>query len=928
MTAVPKPLKFLSPHYDSIKTFYKSKMSTSHPYRKLLADILSVLAMTMGSEGARECLHFKLEGNMENISDWGHEYIRSLAGEIGTEWNERMEKSEEELPDSALSDLLILVKQIVPFNLRHNAEAEAVDLLLEIGRLNMLTNSKELLSLSNIGNSNIAMTDNDNSTTSISSLQLDEASTNRVCAYLLKCADYVGDRDEELQCYTTVYQIYFSQQDYTNALRVTLRMGGNKEELYINEIFTKCTDNGTKRQLAYILGRHRVNYRTNDDTLDAIIGNSTLSELYNALGRDLDVLEPKTPEDIYKTHLAGDTRTSETSDKPDSAKNNLASTFVNAFVNAGFGTDKLMTPENSTWVYKNKDHGQISASASLGMVHLWNDNQLSTLDKFLYATEDTVKAGAYLGIGLCCIGTRNLDADPAFALLSEHISEGNTSTNTARVSATLGLALAYAGSRREEIASLMIPAIQDSTPNASFELACISALGVGLVYVGSGNDEYASIIADRLMSCTETEGNQAIARHMALGLGLLFLGLENDADPMLEIMDTIELPIGRVAHVIVQSCAFAATGNVLHIQRLLRTCAEHPEMEDKEKQEKAVAERNEQEARARLASTSNAGGNTTTASTTASGTNAAPTDTNANKDVSGKYMYQSVSVLGLALVAMGEELSVQLAGRMADHLLQYGDTAVRRVVPLALALCHISDPQYEIVDVLSKLSHDPNEETAQSAIFAMGIVGAGTNNSRIAGLLRTLATFYRNEADHLFIVRIAQGLLHMGKGLVTINPFHSDRLLTSPVALAGLLATIVCGLDFKATIHGKHTHLLYCLATAMQPRFVSTVDETGKQLQIEVRVGQAVETVGQAGRPKTITGFQTHTTPVLMGVHDRTELADDSYLTLTNVLEGVVVLRVNPAAKARKAAEEEAKEKERKAKLTGVRATRSDLTWG
>ncbi len=163
---------------------------------------------------------------------------------------------------------------------------------------------------------------------------------------------------------------------------------------------------------------------------------------------------------------------------------------------------------------------------------------------------------------------------------------------------------------------------------------------------------------------------------------------------------------------------------------------------------------------------------------------------------------------------------------------------------------------------------------------------------------------------------------------MTINPFHSDRLLLSPVALGGVLTAVLCGLDFKATLHGKHPHLLYGFAAAMQPRFVSTVDESGKPLQVEVRVGQAVETVGQAGRPKTITGFQTHTTPVLMGVHDRTELADDTYTPLTTVVEGVVVLRVNLAAKARKAAEEEAaKEKERRIKV-GKATTRSDLTWG
>jgi 26S proteasome regulatory subunit N1 len=43
----------------------------------------------------------------------------------------------------------------------------------------------------------------------------------------------------------------------------------------------------------------------------------------------------------------------------DSARANLAGTFVNAFVNAGFGNDKLMVEaeEGNSWIYKNKEHG-------------------------------------------------------------------------------------------------------------------------------------------------------------------------------------------------------------------------------------------------------------------------------------------------------------------------------------------------------------------------------------------------------------------------------------------------------------------------------------------------------------------------------------------------------------------------------------------
>jgi 26S proteasome regulatory subunit N1 len=77
----------------------------------------------------------------------------------------------------------------------------------------------------------------------------------------------------------------------------------------------------------------------------------------------------------------------------------------------------------------------------------------------------------------------------------------------------------------------------------------------------------------------------------------------------------------------------------------------------------------------------------------------------------------------------------------------------------------------------------------------------------------------------------------------------------------------------------------------MAPRFLITLDEELKPLTVNVRVGQAVDIVGQAGRPKTITGWQTQSTPVLLAHGERAELEDEKYLALTNVLEGVVILR-------------------------------------
>jgi len=78
----------------------------------------------------------------------------------------------------------------------------------------------------------------------------------------------------------------------------------------------------------------------------------------------------------------------------DSARQNLASTFVNAFVNAGFGTDKLMTgaEDGTSWIYKNKDHGMMSAAASLGVILLWDvEVGLTQIDKYLYSSEEYIK---------------------------------------------------------------------------------------------------------------------------------------------------------------------------------------------------------------------------------------------------------------------------------------------------------------------------------------------------------------------------------------------------------------------------------------------------------------------------------------------------------------------------------------------------------
>ncbi|KAK8647260.1 hypothetical protein V6N13_121007 [Hibiscus sabdariffa] len=379
---------------------------------------------------------------------------------------------------------------------------------------------------------------------------------------------------------------------------------------HIISAFTSCDDLLKKKQFCYILARHGKYLKLDDymcqDSHDRIllsdiINNATLSESYLTLARDVEVMEPKSPEDIYKVHLLDDRAIAGAS--VDSARQNLAATFVNAFVNAGFGQDKLMTvPADSSnggssgnWVFKNKEHGKISVAASLGTILLWDtDIGLAQIDKFIHSNGNYVIAGALLGVGLVNCNVYS-HLDPARGILHEYIDNEDSSI---RIGAIMGLGIAYA-------------------------------------------------------------------------------------------------------------------------------------------------------------------------------------------------------------------------------------------VPLALGLLCMSNPKVNVVDILSRLSHDTYLEVVMPAIISLGLIGAGTNNARIVFMLRNLSSYYYRIASLLFCVQIAQGLVHLGKGLLTLDPYHCDHFLLSPRGC-------------------------------------------------------------KAGQPKTITGFQTFTTLVLLAAGQRAELATEKYIPLTPTLEGHVILIENP----------------------------------
>eukprot|EP00331_Platyophrya_macrostoma_P004406 CAMPEP_0176425046 /NCGR_PEP_ID=MMETSP0127-20121128/11180_1 /TAXON_ID=938130 /ORGANISM="Platyophrya macrostoma, Strain WH" /LENGTH=873 /DNA_ID=CAMNT_0017806181 /DNA_START=32 /DNA_END=2653 /DNA_ORIENTATION=+ len=792
ITSVPKSLRFLKPHYNQIKEIYEK--TGPGDFKKSFAEFLSVLSITMGDVESHQPLKYFLEGTQANYLDWGTEYLLHLSGDIAHEYSQRMEKV---LPTD---DLISIVNKIVPYLIQHNSEIYAIDLLMEVDKL------EDIIPMVN------------------------ENNMKRIILYLTSTALYSADQYEMEKTLKTAYEISLKLKQYSDALRLAIKLDNND---LIMRVFKECDDQVTLKQLALDLGRTRKTFELNEE-LTKITWNSHMNDFFIKLCKELDVLDPKHPDQVYKAHL-------ENSKGPsvqiDSSRRNLAHTIVNAFVNAGTGKDALMLSKDAKaqpWIYKVKGDAVASATASLGLIFLWDsDGGASELSEYLDVKDSYGRMGAYMAVGLCNSGISN-ELDPAKALLQDALTGKD---ELSKIGAIVGLGMAYAGTAREDFLEILLPIVSDV--NYSVEMSALAALSLGLIFVGACHEDTITSIIEILQERTEAQLNMTISRFYAVALGLLFFGMQEACEATLDVVKGITHPIARYIELTVESCAYMGSGNVLKVQKMLHECIEHLEEKDS--------------------------------------------------------AFQAVAVLGIALIASSEEIGNEMVGRTLNHLLQYGELTIKRAIPLALALLNISNPKLPVQDLLMKLAHDSDVELSQRAIIALGLIGAGTNNARLADLLRQLASYYQKEDNTMFFIRISQGLLYMGKGLLTLQPYYSDRFLLSKVAASGLVIFAHACLDLQNILLGKYHYLYYFLGISMSSRMFFTVDENLVPLPVSVRVGQAVDTVGQAGQPKKITGFQTHTSPVILAHGQKAEIGTEEYIPVSDcVLENIVILKKNP----------------------------------
>jgi 26S proteasome regulatory subunit N1 len=116
-------------------------------------------------------------------------------------------------------------------------------------------------------------------------------------------------------------------------------------------------------------------------------------------------------------------------------------------------------------------------------------------------------------------------------------------------------------------------------------------------------------------------------------------GLQEGSDATLATLKAIEHPIARQAEVLVDMCSYAGTGNVLKVQTLLHHCDAHIEKKEKEKEEAKADGEDKKE------------------------------DKPEEKEVDDTF--QAFAVIGIALVAMGEEIGAEMSLRQFNHLVPF-----------------------------------------------------------------------------------------------------------------------------------------------------------------------------------------------------------------------------------------------------------------
>lgn len=727
--------------------------------RAWLCDITSAICV-LGEE--EKLLRYRVEGNVVDLKEWGHLYVKKLIGCVVDAKNRRIAFPFEETEAVSL--------KCVDFLFRHNAEFEAIDFLLEIGMVDMVPH------------------------------YVDGHNYKRIILYL-------EDMDEFLDLEKTILEINLKMKNHSKYVVGLISHNRTREAV---EYARSIEDRDYRLQCLYILARCNLYYESSDPEEKYILSNNHVKDIYRSVAKELEIDKPGKMDIILKGF------------KYDKDTKQLAPiTIANAFIHMGHGRDPIFLPQEGD-VKIPLDYELIlgcdmpdlvSIFGSIGVIESWNSEKvMETLQEHIFADYSHRKTGSLLGLALS--GMRNTDENPAIlALLSTNLQ----SNNSAHVVATLlGIQAMFSGMQTEELRDLLQPLMFSENS----EIVFFTAFTLGSIFCGSADQDLVSLM---LQVCAENnkESETQFFRFLLLGLACLFYCRKDVSCDFAEAGGAL----GRHGSILIKGFQHVRTGDSAVVESIL--------------------------------------------------TESFTGETDA--------LLESFGLMSCALVAIGDETCTQMVARIVSSSLMLDSSHLRSVLPLCYSILYPSNPQAGVLDILEKSLNVGETNCVMSTILSLGLVGAGTQSARIIKTLDQQYSYYYKDSKVLATLKVAQGLVSLGKGLLSISPLHFDRTTLVPKNLIGLFSTLFMFLDSSASpLVSSHTYMFFLLCQACSQRYVVCSEK------INMRVGLPVNTVGLVGDPRRLSSVQTQQTPVVLNEKLRAETDEN---VCSSYIEDVLVLK-------------------------------------
>ncbi|GAB6018898.1 26S proteasome non-ATPase regulatory subunit 1 [Chamberlinius hualienensis] len=233
--------------------------------------------------------------------------------------------------------------------------------------------------------------------------------------------------------------------------------------------------------------------------------------------------------------------------------------IANSFMHAGTTSDQFLR-DNLDWLARATNWAKFTATASLGVIHMGHEKEALNLMASYLPKESGPGSGYSEGGGLYALGL--IHANHGGAITEYLLNKLKDATNEMiRHGASLGLGLAAMGTHRQDIYDqLKINLYQDDAVTGE-----AAGIALGLVMLGSKS---ATAIEDMVAYAQETQ-HEKILRGLAIGIALIMYGRLEEADTLIESLCRDKDPILRRSGMYTVAMAYCGTGNNKAIRRLL-----------------------------------------------------------------------------------------------------------------------------------------------------------------------------------------------------------------------------------------------------------------------------------------------------------------------------------------------------------------------